>query len=90
MEFNSQTAIAFVRLLVGLAGGVFASLGWAFDADFWLNIGMSVIAIILAIYMLWWKNNNVTNAAQAAQEVLNEIKHSDTALEVTVYESEDE
>lgn len=74
MDFNSQTAIAIVRLVVGLLAGVFAAMGWAFDADFWANIGLSAMAVVVAVYALWWKNNNVTSAAQEAQAVLDEIK----------------
>lgn len=77
MEFNAQTAEAFLRLIIGLAGGVFASMGWAFDADFWWNIGVSIIAIILAAYMLWWRNNNVTEAAQESQKLLDKLKLKD-------------
>lgn len=36
---------------------------------------LSYIAGLLAIiYAGWWKNNNMTEAAQEAQEVLDEIK----------------
>lgn len=77
MELNSETGVAFVRLLVGLIGGVFATLGWAFDADFWFNIGLSILAVIVLVYSWWWKNNNLTKASQESQRVLDQIKISD-------------
>lgn len=77
MEFNRETGVAFVRLIIGLAGGVFATLGWAFDADFWFNIGLSILAVVIFVYTWWWKNNNLTKASQEAQLVLDQIKISD-------------
>lgn len=33
----------------------------------------SVLAIVACVWA-WWKNNNITSAAQKAQEVLNDLK----------------
>lgn len=92
MEFNSQTAVAFIRLIVALAASVCATFGWVLDIELWANIGISVIAVILFIYS-WWKNNNITEAAQAAQDVLNEIKQAQRdgeEIEVIVQDVENE
>lgn len=87
MEFNSQTATAFARLIVSMAAAVAATFGWTLDADFLLNITLSIIAIFLFVYSCWWKNNNVTEAAQESQRVLDEIK---AGSQVTiVYAGED-
>lgn len=80
MQFNSQTAVAFVRLLVSLAAGVASTFGWTLDADLWLNITLSFAAVVLFAYS-WWKNNNITAAAQEAQEVLDELKGKDIDIE---------
>ena len=74
MEFNKDTAIAFSRLIVTFAASVAAVFGWALDVDLWLNIVISGFAIICMIYGLWWKNNNLTKAAQEMQKELEEMK----------------
>lgn len=76
IEFNSQTAVAIGRLVVTILASIAATLGWSFDADLWLNIFLSVLSVVLLAYS-WWKNNNITLAAQEAQNVLSNIKVSD-------------
>ena len=73
MALNSETIIAFIRLCLGLVAGVAASFGWALEIDLWQNIIISVAAVLLFIW-IWWRNNNVTEAAQEAQRVLDELK----------------
>lgn len=80
MEFNSSTAVALIRLIASLAAGVASTFGWAFDAELWLNILLSFIAVVLFGYS-WWKNNNITAAAQEAQIVLNQIKVNEKEYE---------
>lgn len=80
MQFNSQTAIAFVRLVVPLASFVAAAFGWALDPDLLTNALLSVLAVALLCWT-WWKNNNVTEAAQAAQQVLDAIKADESVDE---------
>lgn len=74
MKFNSQTAIAFARLLVVLIVSVAAAFGWALDADLAFNIVASALGVIGMMWGLWWKNNNVTEPAQEAQLLLDELK----------------
>lgn len=76
IEFNSQTAVAIGRLVVTILASIAATLGWSFDADLWLNIFLSILSVVLLVYS-WWKNNNITLAAQEAQNVLSNIKVSD-------------
>lgn len=73
VEFNSQSGLAFARLLATLLVSVFATFGWTFDADLVFNLLLSAIAVALFVYS-WWKNNNITEAAQEAQKVLDQIK----------------
>lgn len=75
IEFNSQTAVAIGRLIVTILASIAATLGWSFDADLWLNVFLSVLSVVLLVYS-WWKNNNLTLAAQEAQNVLSAIKIS--------------
>ncbi len=75
IEFNSQTAVAIGRLIVTILASIAATLGWSFDADLWLNVFLSILSVVLLAYS-WWKNNNITLAAQEAQNVLSAIKIS--------------
>lgn len=76
IEFNSQTALAIGRLIVTILAAIASTFGWAFDADLWLSIILSILAVVLLLY-IWWKNNNISLAAQEAQTVLDAIKASD-------------
>lgn len=74
MKFNAQTATAFARLLVVLAVSVAAAFGWVLDADIVFNIVLSALGVIGMVWGLWWKNNNITEPAQEAQLLLDELK----------------
>lgn len=73
MNINSQTVIAVVRLAVALVVAIGAMLGFAVDADMILNVALAIASIVVLVYV-WWKNNNVTKAAQESQKVLDAIK----------------
>lgn len=74
MKFNTETAVAFARLVVVLVVSVAAVFGWAVDADLAFNVVASAIGVIGMIWGLWWKNNNVTEPAQEAQALLDKLK----------------
>ena len=76
MEFNKESVIAFVRLFCALISSGAAMFGFAMDADIMFTAAMSLIALVVLIWN-WWKNNNVTKAAQEAQEYLKVIKKAD-------------
>ena len=76
VQFNAETVKAVFRLLVPLAVSVLSTFGWDLDWDLWLNICISFIAVCLFLWT-WWKNNNITEAAQEAQLLLNEIKQTE-------------
>ena len=84
VQFNAETWSAFARLIVTLIVSVATVFGWSLDANLILNILLSAGAVILIIRMLWWKNNNVTEAAQEAQKLLDEIKKNDKEIDATV------
>lgn len=73
MVFNSETAVAILRMLMPIIACIASTVGWAYDADMWTNIALSALTVVLFIYT-WWKNNNITEAAQEAQKLLDEIK----------------
>ena len=72
-ESKKQTIFAFVRLAVMLVAAGLAIFGISVDADSLYTVVMCVVAVI-AMVLSWWKNNNVTNAATSAQQVLDEMK----------------
>lgn len=73
MELNKESFIAIIRLIVTAVGMIATTFSWTVDTNFIFNILVSIAAEVLLIWT-WWKNNNVTEAAQQAQEMLNEIK----------------
>ena len=72
---------AIVTIVVTAAVNVANVCGWALDADAWLNAALSVASVACIIYS-WWKNQNVTEAAQQAQLVLNQLKNEQKAKQI--------
>ena len=70
---NTERLVAIVRLVVPLVVAIASMAGYALDAGLVANIAMTV-ATIAAFIWAWWKNNNVTEAAQIAQEYLSALK----------------
>ena len=72
-ESKKQTIMAFIRLAVMLVATGLAVFGVTVDAESLFTIIMCVVAVVAAV-VSGWKNNNVTEAASAAQKVLDELK----------------
>lgn len=72
---NTEKIKAFATLCVALfaLALVFAITFGAIDADALTGAVAAVLAIGTTL-VAWWRNNNVTEAAQAAQKVLDNIK----------------
>ena len=77
MELNRESIIALVRLLCGLVVYGASLAGVYLDIEMIYMVAMIVVSIIVFVYTLWWKNNNITKAAQEAQEYLKVIKKAD-------------
>lgn len=71
--WNSQRVIAIIRLVAMLVCGVLGGFGLTTDPDALSTVLLIVVASCVAVYS-WWKNNNVTKAAQDAQEYLDAVK----------------
>lgn len=80
MELNKESLIALARLLVSVILAIGTVFGWSLDADLVFNIIVSVAAAASFVWT-WWKNNNVTKAAQTAQEWLDELKAMESEQE---------
>lgn len=70
---NAQSLKPIVLLLVTAAANVANACGYAFDMGTVYNVVFSVASAALVAWC-WWKNQNVTEAAQRAQEYLDELK----------------
>ena len=75
MGFNKERVIAIARLLVMLASTVAGGLGLAVDPDSLGTVVACGVALVAGVWA-WWKNNNVTEGAQLAQDFLDGIKGS--------------
>lgn len=71
--WNRDRVVAIVRLACVLASTVAAGFGVALDADAMVTLAMVAVALAAGVWA-WWKNNNLTSAAQEAQGYLDELK----------------
>lgn len=74
--WNSQRIIALIRLAAMLICGVLGGFGLTTDPDSLSTVLLVVAAGVTSVYS-WWKNNNVTKAAQDSQEYLDAVKRGD-------------
>ena len=77
MDEQKERTKALFRAAVMLILGITAALGAKGVSpldNYVLTEVLSYVAGAAAVLWAWWKNNNVTEAAQEAQEVLNELK----------------
>ena len=74
--WTKQRVMAIARMACTLAASVLAGFGIATDADA-LYCGVMIAAALASYLWSWWCNNNVTDAANEAQEYLNSIKRGD-------------
>lgn len=77
-EFNGETGIALARLIASLAVSVFTVIGWTVDFNLVFNIIISILAVACIVYGLWYKNANLTKAAQTSQKLLDALKSGDS------------
>lgn len=75
----SERAKAITTLIVAVAtvGNVaLQAIGWSplpVDESQVYAAVSAILAVVATLYA-WWKNNNITEAAQDAQKVLDELK----------------
>lgn len=78
-QSRDERVVALTRLIVSavtIVNIVAAAFGWqplGIDAE-QLYLGLSTIAAIAANVWSWWRNNNMTEAAQVGQMVTDRIK----------------
>ena len=71
-EITKSRVIAAVRALLMLVTSVASMFGFAFDVD---GVYQLVLVVLMAASMIWgyWKNNNWTQKAVAAQDVKSSV-----------------
>jgi len=77
---NMERIKAIATIIVTAAVNIANVMGYAMDADTWLNAVLSVLSAISIVWS-WWKNQNITDEAQQAQLVLNQLKNERKALQ---------
>lgn len=70
---NAESTKAIVTLVVTVAVCCANAAGYALDFGTLYNVVFSIAALACVAWS-WWKNQNVTEAAQKAQEYLDELK----------------
>lgn len=77
-DTKMERAKAIVTLIVVCAVNVANVLGYAVDADAWVNVALSILSAVSIVYA-WWKNQNVTDQAAQAQVLLDALKRENKA-----------
>lgn len=70
---NKERLKAIVTIVVTAIVNIANVYGYSVDADPVINVVLSVLSALTIVYS-WWKNQNVTDAAQRAQKYLKELK----------------
>lgn len=79
MKQRTEAIARLVVALVPVANIILIQVGKSplpFTQDE-VNVGVSAVVSVLGICWAWWKNNNMTKAAQSLQETLVELKEVD-------------
>lgn len=72
-----EQIVSITRLFIPLLAACLTAAGLEVDVStLWIIAGAVVFAITFV--WAWWKNNNITVAAQTAQETLDELKAGTT------------
>lgn len=70
---NAERVKAILTIIVTAGVNIANILGYAYDLDTILNAVLTIFSFICIAYS-WWFNQNVTDEAQQAQIVLNDLK----------------
>lgn len=76
---NVERAKAIITIIVTAIVNIANVYGYAVDAEAWINVALSILSAICIVWS-WWKNQNITYAAQQGQLVVDQIKNEQRAL----------
>lgn len=77
---KKECIMGIVRGIVPVVVTVLTIFGISADADILITVIGSILSIVTFICS-WWKNNNITLAAQQAQKVLDDLKSGEEELD---------
>lgn len=83
-NWTNTRIIAIVRLLIMLIAAIAGGFGLTLDPDSLATIAACAVALAAGIWS-WYKNNNLSTAAQTAQKYLEEIRKP-ASTETTISE----
>jgi len=75
---KKQTAIAVIRGVVPIVCVGLTMAGISADADIIVTAIGGILSLVTFVWS-WWKNNNITKAAQEAQQFLDDLKKKEAA-----------
>ena len=75
---NTERIKAIVTIIVTAIVNIINLYGYAVDAGALVNAIFTIVSFICIIWS-WWKNQNVTEEAQQAQLLLNDLKEAKAA-----------
>ena len=76
---NVERTKAIITIIVTAIVNIANVYGYAVDAEAWINVALSILSAI-CIAWSWWKNQNITYAAQQGQLVVDQIKNEQRVL----------
>lgn len=68
---------AITAIVVTAIVNVLNVLGYALDLDTWLNAALSIASAACVVWV-WWRNNNMTEAAMVGDAMTTELKRENT------------
>ncbi len=76
LSINVERAKAIATLVITAIVNVLNVLGYAMDAEPFVNACTSVLSAA-SIAACWWKNQNITSAAVCGQQVIDNVKEDE-------------
>lgn len=78
-EVSKERLKAVITILVTAVVNILNVYGFAVDLDNATNVVLSILSALTVLYA-WWKNQNITREAVAAQGFLKQLK-ADKAID---------
>lgn len=72
----TERAKAITAIVVTAIVNVLNVLGYALDLDTWLNAALSIASAACVVWV-WWRNNNMTEAAMVGDAMTTELKRGE-------------
>lgn len=86
---NRERIIAIMRLCIMLISAIASGLGLVINTDSLFTVVACIVAFVACIWS-WWKNNNITEAAQEAQLFLEAAKNAVECVDCEISDEKEE